>query len=133
MELGITIDLNYSNFSEFENYLQGLKDQFHLLVILDGQIKGWYFDFLREDERWFGLILHSDLQGKGVGTQILSRAKTQRSELHGWIIPIGKYLKSNGQPYKSPQEFYSKNGFDVLLSLKLQSEKISAIKIKWKL
>ena len=127
------IGLNYSYFSEFENYLEGLEDQFHLLVILNGEIKGWYFDFLREDERSFGLILHSDLQGKGIGTYILSRAKTQRSELHGWIIPHESYLKADGKPYKSPQEFYSKNGFDVLHSLKLQSEKISAIKIMWKL
>ena len=126
------IDLSYSNSSEFESYLEGLKDQFHLLIILDGQIKGWYFDFLREGDRWFGLILHFDLQGKGVGTQILSHAKTLRSGLYGWIIPNDKYLAGNGRPYKSPKEFYVKNGFQILHTSEFSIEGIRVVKIKWK-
>lgn len=126
------VNLNYSSPSEFENYLKGLDDQLHLLVILDDQIKGWYFDFLREGERWFGLILHLDLQGKGVGTYILNHVKTRRRELHGWIIPHETYLKADGKPYKSPQEFYFRNEFDVLPDKKLKTKEISAIKIEWK-
>lgn len=126
------INLNYSTLSHFENYLEILQSEFHLLVMVDNQIKGWYFDFLREDERWFGLLLASDLQGRGIGTDILSRAKTQRRKLCGWIIPVDNYLRADGQPYKSPQDFYLKNGFDILSNIRLETENISAVKIEWK-
>ena len=41
--------LNYKLFEEFEKYLENLKNQSHILMRNENQnIKGWYFDFIRE-------------------------------------------------------------------------------------
>ncbi len=43
------INLTYLAFEELENYLRNLKNQQHLLLIDENEIvKGWYFDFSRD-------------------------------------------------------------------------------------
>lgn len=125
-------NLNYSSLSEFEEYLEVLEDPFHLVAKLNDQIEGWYFDFLREDERWFGLILSSDFHGKGLGTKILNKVRKKRIQLSGWIIRHDNYLKINGLKYKSPEVFYLKNGFNILDAVQLKTDQIHAVKIEWK-
>ena len=97
------------------------------------KIKGWYFDFYRDDEKWFALILNSKCQRKGWGRKILNLAKEKETELNAWVIDHNKYKKRNGELYKSPLNFYVKNGFEIMLETRLQNEKIAAVKIKWKI
>ncbi|MCL6265746.1 GNAT family N-acetyltransferase [Flagellimonas sp. 2012CJ39-3] len=96
------------------------------------KIQAWYFDFTRENEKWFAIILSSKVQGKGLGTKILNMAKQKESILNGWVIDHNKDHKRNGQPYKSPLGFYLKHGFKKIPETRLELDHISAVKIKWK-
>jgi hypothetical protein len=124
--------MNYQTMEDFDNYLESLTEQSHILMINDNHsIKGWYFDFIRENEKWFAIILDSGIQGKGFGTMILNLAKEKESELNGWVIDKINNRKKNGEFYKSPLDFYLKNGFEKLVKNRLELEKLSAVKIKW--
>ncbi|MFT5019864.1 MAG: GNAT superfamily N-acetyltransferase [Polaribacter sp.] len=125
--------LNYQTLSEFEKYLENLTEQSHILMKSENQsIKGWYFDFVRENEKWFAIILDSNFHGKGFGTKLLSLGKEKKSELNGWVIDKQDDKRKNGELYKSPLNFYLKNGFEKFDNERLELEKISAVKIKWK-
>jgi GNAT superfamily N-acetyltransferase len=125
--------LNYKTLQDFEYYIESLAEQSHILMINEQQeIKGWYVDFMRENEKWFAIILDSKLQGKGLGTRILNMAKEKEIDLSGWVIDHNSDRKKNGEIYKSPIEFYLKNGFKRLEKIRLELEIISAVKIKWR-
>ena len=125
--------LNYRNLADFENYLKNLSIQSHIIMVdKDQNIKGWYFDFIRENEKWFAIILDSKFQGKGLGKKMLNLVKEKESELNGWVIDHSNDKKQNGEIYESPLSFYLKNGFEILVKNRLEHEKISAVKIKWK-
>lgn len=125
-------NLNYDNLQALEDYLNQLKDQNHMLL-LDEQdhIRGWYFDFIREGERWFIIILDARAQGKKLGSQMIELAKQHNDELNGWVVSTDQYQKADGQLYLSPVDFYRKHGFSILPDKKLETDKISVIKIKW--
>ena len=125
--------LSYRTLKDFEHYLENLMEQSHILMIDDHkEIRGWYFDFIREDEKWFALILESKFQGKGFGSRILNIAKEKEIELSGWVIDHNRDRKKNGEIYTSPIDFYLKNGFKKIETIRLELEKISAVKIKWR-
>ena len=124
--------LNYRNLTDFEDYLKHLTQQSHIIMVDENQnVKGWYFDFIRENEKWFALILDAKLQGKGLGRKMLNLAKEKESELSGWVIDGSNDKKQNGEFYESPLSFYLKNGFELLVKNRLENEKVSAVKIKW--
>lgn len=126
--------LVYNSIDEFEEYLGDLINLNHaLLVDNHGRIAGWYFDFIREEQRNFAIILDSEYHGKGFGTKLIDYAKGNQEELNGWVIDHDDYKKRSGGNYISPIEFYLKNGFEVIRNEKLATSKITAIKIKWKL
>lgn len=124
--------LFYSNREEFDAYLQGLWQSRHVLVKdhLD-RILGWYAEFKRDGELWFAMILDASIQGKGIGTQLLKKAKNSNPILNGWVIDQGGYLKRDGTPYNAPLDFYLKNDFKVLKEKRLELPSISAVKIRW--
>lgn len=125
-------NLTHPNLINFENYLNELTNQYHnLLIDESGIIKGWYFDFDRNNEKWFAMILASEIHGKGFGTLLLNEAKKRESTLNGWVIDKTNYLKQNGEGYKSPIPFYLKNGFHKLPEIRLELEHLSAVKIRW--
>ena len=125
--------MNYKSLLEFENYLENLNEQSHILMRNKNQkIKGWYFDFIRENEKWFAIILDSKFHRKGLGTKILNLAKEKESELNGWVIESSNVRKKNGELYKSPLNFYLRNEFEKFENEKLEFEKLSAVKIKWR-
>ncbi|MBT8296336.1 MAG: hypothetical protein KJO51_07955 [Gramella sp.] len=127
------VNLQYKQLSELEAYLNQLKDQNHILLLDENnKVKGWYSDFIREKERWFLTILNSEIQGKNYGTQIIEIAKVDNSELNGWVIESNDYFKANGDPYRSPIQFYKKNGFKILENKELNNDKIKAIQIQWR-
>ena len=124
--------LIYKSLLDFENYLEILTNQSHILMIDENQnIKGWYFDFIRDGEKWFAILLDSKIQGQGFGTQLLNLAKEGASELNAWVIDHDNDLKQNGEFYKSPLPFYLKNGFEKLSGIRLELDKLSAVKIRW--
>lgn len=125
--------LKYQDVADFDNYLKNLTKQSHIIMVNEDQkIKGWYFDFIRDNEKWFAIILDTKFQGKGLGNKILDIAKEKESELNGWVIDHRNDVKQNGEFYQSPLSFYLKNGFEQLIENRLENERISAVKIKWK-
>lgn len=122
----------YNGISEFDFYLDGLSETKHFLIV-DNQkaIQGWAFTFVREKEDWFGIIVNSKIQGKGFGTLLLNELKKDNSVLSGWATDHNNDVKKNNEPYLSPLEFYTKNGFVVQQNTRIENEKISAVKIRW--
>jgi len=125
--------LAYKNMAGFESYLEKLNEVKHfLLANNDEKIQGWAITFKRENETWFAIILSENLHGKGWGTKVLNELKQNKKEMNGWVIDHSDDKKRNGSFYKSPLEFYLKNGFEVLSDTRLELEIMSAVKIKWK-
>jgi hypothetical protein len=123
--------LKYDNVEAFEEYLSKLTNTKHYLVEEDWQVIAWLSTFVRENEKWFAIIVEASYQKKGMGLHLLKQAQNDEEELNGWIIDSSFLKKSDGTPYISPMEFYLKNEFVVLSSIRLENEKISAVKIKW--
>ncbi|MEZ2334902.1 N-acetyltransferase [Mucilaginibacter sp. RCC_168] len=124
--------LQYDSINDFNTYLDNLEQKKYFLLIDENEILfGWSATFLRDNERWFAIILNSNVQGKKYGTQVLDEIKKHETHLVGWVIDKEGELKSNGSQYASPLAFYIKNGFKVLEAHRIESDKISAVKISW--
>ena len=123
--------LNHAESSDFEAYLEKLSHPYHILLIENNSIKGWYFDFIRENEKWFAMIIDGKEHGKGYGTLLLNLAKEKEPELNGWVIDHNEEIKHDGTVYQSPLEFYRKNGFIVKPQIRLELNTLSAVKMKW--
>ena len=123
--------LSYNTLSDFNNYLKTLIEASHILIIKDNKVLAWYVNFIRNRKKWFVILLNSNIQGKGYGTQLINLAKKEESELNGWVIEHDNDLKQNGEKYKSPLGFYLKNGFEVISEDRLELETISAVRIRW--
>lgn len=127
-----TAKISYNDISEFEAYLDKLVDQYHILALDEHKkVLGWFFDFIRDEERWFAIILDSSLHGKGVGSKMLDLAKSSNTVLNAWVTDHNTDLKLNGEYYQSPLQFYIKNGFEVLTDVRIETDILSAVKIRW--
>jgi predicted GNAT family N-acyltransferase len=124
--------LSFNSLLEFDAYLEKLEELKHFLLRNDaGTIHGWAFTFIREQEKWFAVILTGELQGKGWGRRMVEVLQQSEKVLNGWVIDHNNDLKLNGQSYTSPLKFYQKLGFEVLSEVRLELDKISAVKIRW--
>lgn len=124
--------LGFQNPSELEDYLNGLLNPAHYFAVhTNGQVSGWAFAFDRAAERWFAIIIDSSQQGTGLGTLLLEALKKEETILNGWAIDHHNYIRSNNMPYVCPIPFYQKNGFSVCTGTRLETEKLSAVKISW--
>ncbi|MFA6151759.1 MAG: GNAT family N-acetyltransferase [Chitinophagaceae bacterium] len=124
--------LAFPALQDFENYLRVLHQPTHLLVVDENaDVCGWAFSFEREEERWFAIIIHNTAQRTGLGTRLLSELKNVESVLNGWVSDHSAYKKMNGESYHSPIQFYVKNGFEICADVRLETDKLSAVKIKW--
>jgi GNAT superfamily N-acetyltransferase len=122
--------LNHDS-NSFEKYLNSLANLQHTVVKDDKQnFCAWYFEFDRNQERQFGIIVHQDFQNKGLGKKLLERAKKQNNSLFAWVVDSNEYVKLDGSPYTSPLNFYLKNGF-LIEPERWDSEKIKTVKISW--
>ena len=122
----------YNNMNEFDSYLQSLTNLTHfLLTNQNNQISGWALTFDRAGERWFSVIITENIKGKGWGRKMLDKLKQTESVLNGWATDHANDKKINGQQYISPIGFYEKCGFEILHEVRLELDKISAVKIRW--
>lgn len=125
--------LAHKTLDDFNSYLEKLKNIKHILLVDSrNKIHGWYFDFIRNDEKWFVIILDSAIHKQGNGTKLLNNAKKLNTELNGWVIDHDNELKNNDEYYVSPLKFYAKNGFQIINNIRLELDNISAVKINWK-
>jgi GNAT superfamily N-acetyltransferase len=124
--------LRHSGIDSFDEYLRPKGDLEHYLLTDDGEkIKGWLATFIRDDEKWFAVLVDSSEHKKGYGSQLLNKVKEFEAEINGWVMDHEKALKANGETYLSPIGFYLKNDFEVLNEIRLETETVSAVKIKW--
>lgn len=122
--------LAYKSMGDFESYLIKLKNAEHNIVSIENEIKGWVVKFDRHEEKWFVIIVTSQIQGKGIGENLIDVIKTDENELNGWVIDRDSYYKKNGELYKSPIGFYKKNGFEITND-RFENKLFMAVKVKW--
>ena len=125
--------ITYHSLIELEIYLEKLMAVEHTLIVNENdKIKGWYFQFDREGEKWFVIIISSDLKGKGWGKKLMRLAQEKEDILNGWVTDHDRYLRRNGEVYSSPLGFYKKLGFRILNErMEKESPQLSAVKIRW--
>jgi hypothetical protein len=124
--------ISHKNLDAFENYLSALINTKHYLLLGNSDaILGWAFTFVRDNEKWFAIILEESIMGQGIGRLMIEMLKQSESVLNGWVIDHNNDYKKNGQPYISPLPFYVKSGFKLLASTRLELDNISAVKIHW--
>ena len=125
--------IKYENVAGFEAFLDGITEHKHFLLFDETEnLKAWLVSFNREGERWFSIIVDGSAQKKGYGTRLLSEVKQHEEELNGWVVPDDNFLKSNGEKYISPLEFYKKNGFTIFEDVRNEKGNLYFIKINWK-
>lgn len=124
--------LGYNSMNELDSYLNALKNPTHYFLINDeGIMMGWAFAFERDNEKWFAIIVDSSVHKKGMGSTLLNTLKSNETILNGWVTDHNNYTKLNGTPYPSPLDFYLKNGFEICPDTRLETDKLSAVKIRW--
>lgn len=127
------IQFGHETLHEFQTYFSTISEmENYLLIDSKNEIQGWAYTFFRDNEIWFAIMLNYQFQGKGYGRVLLEALKNNNEDLNGWVIDHEKDFKRNKENYKSPLEFYVSNGFSVLNDIRLENEKISAVKINWK-
>jgi GNAT superfamily N-acetyltransferase len=118
------------NLTDFDNYLSELTEPEHLLYMPD-ELLGWAFKFMRDGEKWFAIILDSSIHQQGIGTLLMEQLKENEEELNGWVIDHDQYKKTDAATYRSPLQFYLKNGFTVLEDFRLKTIRLQGVKIRW--
>ena len=125
-------NLYYNKLEELEQYFNGLSDiQHYLIKDTSSQIVAWAFTFNREEATWFAILIDSAFQKKGIGSELLKALKKDNTQLNGWAIDKEGYHLKNGENYLTPLPFYLKNNFVICENIRLETDKISAIKIEW--
>ena len=125
-------NLYYNKLEELEQYFNGLSDiQHYLIKDTSSQIVAWAFTFNREEATWFAILIDSAFQKKGIGSELLKALKKDNTQLNGWAIDKEGYHLKNGENYLTPLPFYLKNNFVLCENIRIETDKISAIKIEW--
>lgn len=123
--------IKYSTIEKFKEFLNNLLDLEHYLMLDSNKIIAWNFVFIRNDEKFFGIIIDSNFQKLGIGTKLMNHIKHLYPILNGWVVDNNNYLKLDNSPYISPLDFYIKNGFKVNQNIRLELESFSAVRIIW--
>lgn len=124
--------LNYRDLNALDIYLSNLPGAKHYLYInAEQQILGWAFKFTRDIDTWFAIILDSQVHRQGIGSYLLDKLKDDETKLNGWVVDHSNYLKLDGAIYVSPLPFYVKNAFEVSNEVRMETPRLSAIKICW--
>lgn len=124
--------LNHPSLEHLENYLSGLENPTHLLIVdKSGNVHGWLSHFIREKETWFAMLIASKLQGQGWGSKLLKQAQANEPVLNGWVVREDTYKKQDGTIYSSPFGFYRKHGFQLLPDHRAEFGELSVVKMKW--
>jgi GNAT superfamily N-acetyltransferase len=88
--------------------------------------------FEKEDERRFSILVVNKYQGQGLGKQLIEAFKKDYPIFYGWVIDHDDDVKTNGEKYVSPLPFYLQLGFTILNEQRIDTEMISAVKVRFK-
>lgn len=124
--------LAYKDMEGFNAYLEKLGDPIHYVASdYKGKLLGWLCVFDRDGEHWLVILVDTTVQRQGIGTQLLSMAKQGASVINGWVTDQDNNIKADGTHYKSPLEFYRKQGFTVLEDVRMETGTVSLVKVRW--
>ena len=116
----------------FPLLLEGVKNYNHFKIEdAKNNVMAWAVDFEKDNEIRFSIIVNSLFKAKGLGSLLMDRLKLENRLLFGWVIDHNNDLKSNGTVYQTPMSFYLKHGFEILKEIRIETELIHAVKIKW--
>jgi [ribosomal protein S5]-alanine N-acetyltransferase len=114
----------------FKLLLEGVDHYNHYFIEQNNQIIAWAVEFEKENETRFSIIVSDKHKGKGLGRLLVQRLRRYLGEFYGWVIDHNNDLKQNGEFYRSPLDFYTNNGFEVLTQHRIDNELLKAVKIK---
>ena len=124
--------ISHDTIGSLEGYLKTLNNAIYTLTLDDQEtIVGWFADFDRDGARWFAMLLDASVQGKGIGSSLLTMAKKRHGILNGWVVDHANDVRLDGNPYKSPVSFYLKNGFEIVPDVRLELDYLSCVKMRW--
>jgi len=123
--------LSFNSIADLDIFFNNVQNPKHYCCTEANTLAAWMSIFTRDEEIWFSIIINKNHQKRGIGRMLLNKAKECYSVLNCWVVDEDSYLKQDGTPYSSPLKFYQKNGFEVLSEIRLNTEKLSAVKIRW--
>lgn len=115
----------------FESFLKELIDPQYYLLSDKNELTGWAATFAVTLTTCFFIMISSECQGKGYGTLLLNQLKADNKDLFAWAIDHQDDVKADGKHYRSPIEFYRKNGFTINTGFRLETDLLSAVNISW--
>jgi GNAT superfamily N-acetyltransferase len=122
--------ISHDTIDSLEKYLRTLDAVIYTLILDDtDRIVGWFALFDRDNGRWFAMFLDESIHGKGVGSQLLTQAKTHYDEISDWVIDHNNDKRLDSEPCISPVNFYLKNDFEVITDVRLELGQLSCTKM----
>ncbi len=115
----------------FPKLLDGVDDYCHYVIEQEGRVAAWAVHFWKDNERRFSIIVDATHQGSGMGKALMDRLKCDLTEFYGWVVDNNSHLKADGTYYRSPLQFYIKQGFEVLNDQRIDNELLNAVKVRW--
>ena len=89
--------ISHKNLDAFENYLSALINTKHYLLLGNSDaILGWAFTFVRDNEKWFAIILEESIMGQGIGRLMIEMLK--QSEIEAFSQEAGANVAMHGAP-----------------------------------
>lgn len=123
------VGIYYPELEDFQGFLTPLGRKQHYYVKKNGQIVAWVICFDRDQGRWFSIIIAKDLQGVGLGNELMQHVLSREENLQGWVVDHDRDIKEDGSPYVSPLPFYLKLGFKVDATRRFERAGISCVRI----
>ena len=126
-------NLKFDDLAKLNSYFDCLQ-QVEYFLLIDSSIPAtaFSFRFIRDEELWLAMLMPPSMQGKGYGSILLEELTENVDTISAWVVDHDLDVKSDGTPYRSPLQFYLKNGFAVQDGMRLELDTISAAKLVWK-
>ncbi len=119
--------------NRFNILLDGVDHYMHYIIQDSNQtVMAWAVVFEKEQQMRFSIIVSDTHKNKGLGTLLINALKQDYTEFYGWVIDHDHAIKSNGSYYQSPMPFYIKQGFEILTDIRINTNMLQAVLIKWK-
>lgn len=120
-------------FETFKNLLHRDNSIKIILATSGEKLLGWLMISFAENRGLyhFNMLVHREFQRAGIGKQMLTKAKENYDELYGVVVPVNRYKRRDGTQYKTPIDFYKKNGFSLTGKKFVEYRDVQLVEIKW--
>jgi GNAT superfamily N-acetyltransferase len=104
----------------------------HFLILNEKEnLLAWAVYFQKDEEIRFSILVDRKHQGLGYGKQLIDALKNELPEFYGWVVDKPYFIRKDGSAYPSPLSFYLHLGFNVIREQRIDSDMISAVKVKF--